>query len=364
MVDLSAQTFFAQTLPGIERVAWREIQARLSHVTLIGFRRLRDKNGLVVFEYQGDPKTLLQLRSTEDIFYLVAYEENVPLERKGLQTICETIKRSRYFDVGLRIHRDIKRARGRKRTTFRVVARKQGARHSYRRVDSQRAVEKGISQRYNYKWRLVEDNARVEIWFTLLNREAFYGLRLSDRTMRHRTYKIKHLPASLRPTVAAAMIFLSNPRSGDTFLDPMCGAGTTLIERALVGKYRMLLGGDIDPRAIRTSLENIGRRYRPIQIYSWDAALLPLQDVSVDRVVTNLPFGNQIGTHASNAALYPRFFREMERVVKPGGRLVILSGERVLVRNALSENRSLDCREELNIIVLGMPAAMYVIDRR
>ena len=362
MTDFGSFTYYAQTAPGLERIAWREIEARLPNTAFIGFRRIRDKNGIVVFEYRGDPKNLLQLRSTEDVFYLVAHEGNVPLDRRGLRVIKEAIKHSRYFDGGLRIHREVRGARARKRTTFRVIARKQGAHHRYRRVDAQRAVEQGISQRYNFRWRLVEDKADVEIWFTLLHGEALYGLRLSDRTMRHRTYKIRHLPASLRPTTAYAMVLLSNPQPDDVFLDPMCGAGTILIERALTGRYKSLLGGDLDQTAVATTLENIGPRYKPTQIRHWDATHLPLADNSVDKVVSNLPFGRQVGTHEDNAVLYPRFFHEMERVVRPGGRLSILSGEHQFLKDALAKSRSLRLRGKYDILVLGMPATIYVIN--
>jgi tRNA (guanine6-N2)-methyltransferase len=83
---------------------------------------------------------------------------------------------------------------------------------------------------------------------------------------------VSHLPASLRPTVAAAMVLLSDPRPDDVFLDSMCGGGTLLIERAQFGRYGLLLGGDIEPRALEASRRNIGPRYRPIQIHHWDAA--------------------------------------------------------------------------------------------
>ena len=318
MTDFGSFTYYAQTAPGLERIAWREIEAHLPNTAFIGFRRIRDKNGIVVFEYRGDPKNLLQLRSTEDVFYLVAHEGNVPLDRRGLRVIKEAIKHSRYFDGGLRIHREVRGARARKRTTFRVIARKQGTHHRYRRVDAQRAVEQGIS--------------------------------------------LRHLHASLRPTTAYAMVLLSNPQPDDVFLDPMCGAGTILIERALTGRYKSLLGGDLDQTAVATTLENIGPRYKPTQIRHWDATHLSLADNSVDKVVSNLPFGRQVGTHEDNAVLYPRFFHEMERVVRPGGRLSILSGEHQFLKDALAKSRSLRLREKYDILVLGMPATIYVIN--
>jgi 23S rRNA G2445 N2-methylase RlmL len=230
-------------------------------------------------------------------------------------------------------------------------------------VDAQQAAEQGILQRVHFQWRLVEDHAEVEVWLTLLQGEGLYGLRLSDRSMRHRTYKIRHLPASLRPTVAYVLAFLSDPQPQEVFLDPMCGAGTVLIERALAGRYGLLLGGDSDPAAVQASLENIGPRYKPIQVRRWDATSLPLEDHSVDKVACNLPFGEQIGTHEGNVALYPRALREMERVVRPGGRLVLLTGEHQLMKAALAQSQGLHLREAVDLWVLGMPARIYVMDR-
>jgi hypothetical protein len=128
------------------------------------------------------------------------------------------------------------------RTSFRTIVQ---ADHqpwqTYRRTKMQEAVELGICNRYS-KWRVVPDNANLEFWVQQIDKQALIGLRLTDRTMRHRTYKIANLPASLRPTIARAMVHLSQPAPDDIFLDPMCGAGTLLIERALAGRYALLQG--------------------------------------------------------------------------------------------------------------------------
>src|SRR5438094_843688 len=78
-----------------------------------------------------------------------------------------------------------------------------------------------------------------EFWLSIDGATAVCGLRLSDKTMRHRTYKGEHLPASLRPTVAAAMVRLAEVRPGQAVLDPTCGAGTLLAEQLLAAaKFR------------------------------------------------------------------------------------------------------------------------------
>ena len=146
--------------------------------------------------------------------------------------------------------------------------------------------------------------------------ELLCGVRLSDETMRHRTYKVAQVEASLRPTVARALVMLSEPADGDVFLDPMCGAGTILIERGMHSRYSQLLGGDIRPDAVAATRTNVGPRYKPIDIRQWDARDLPLDDGSVDRVVCNLPFGKKVCEPQALRPLYEGFASEVARVSK------------------------------------------------
>src|SRR5262249_52953193 len=113
-------------------------------------------------------------------------------------------------------------------------------------------------------WRHVEENASLEIWLTIDERRAICGVRLSDRTMRHRKYKMDHLPASLRPTVAAAMVRLADAKPGQVVVDPMCGAGTILAEQLGAaqrgrGANVELWGGDREASALRAAGANLRR---------------------------------------------------------------------------------------------------------
>jgi 23S rRNA G2445 N2-methylase RlmL len=199
---------------------------------------------------------------------------------------------------------------------------------------------------------------------------ALLAVRLSDHRMRHRTYKREHLPASLRPTLAAAMVFLSRPRPGDRFCDPMCGAGTILAERALAGSYRQLLGGDIDPLAVQASMANLAPwRRRTLAagggcgLHLWDARALGLRSGSLDVIASNLPFGEQIGSHQENPALYRQFLAEAGRVLRPGGRAVLLSSEKELMRKLVHDDRALHMERQVLVGVLGQAARIYVLRR-
>src|SRR5581483_11332324 len=109
--------------------------------------------------------------------------------------------------------------------TFHLVTQMTGE-HGYRRTDARKALVRGLAGKLPASWRQVEENAAVEIWLTIHGATAVCGLRLSDRTMRHRGYKGEHLPASLRPSLAAAMVRLAGVQPGQVLIDPMCGAGT------------------------------------------------------------------------------------------------------------------------------------------
>ena len=79
-------------------------------------------------------------------------------------------------------------------------------RHGYRRKDALEALAEGLAGKLPPGWRPAEEDAALEVWLTIDNATAVCGVRLSDRTMRHRTWKAEHRPASLRPTVGAAMV--------------------------------------------------------------------------------------------------------------------------------------------------------------
>src|SRR5262249_47037605 len=128
----------------------------------------------------------------------------------------------------LRLHHAI-RPKPKGKPTYRLVVQMEGQ-HGYLRRDARKALAQGLDGKLPASWQHAEENAAVEVWLTIGGATAVWGLRLSDRTMRHRTYKLEHRPASLRPTVAAAMVRLAEIRPQHLVLDPMCGTGTILAE--------------------------------------------------------------------------------------------------------------------------------------
>jgi tRNA (guanine6-N2)-methyltransferase len=349
--------YAASVHPGLEDIAAQEIREALP-----GAQPIEQQRGWTIFRYPGEAGRALQLRTTEDVFALLYRTDKLPTYRKAaLPLLVRMVNNSWFWEQAMTRYYETRQPV--KRVTYRVVAQMTG-KHGFRRQEVRDAVMVGVQGRWP-RWKPVAEDAHIEIWAVVVGEWAMIGLRLSDRKMRHRTYKDEHRPASLRPTLAAAMVALSKPTPEDRFCDPMCGAGTILAERALHSPYRELIGGDIDPEALQAAEVNLSNvRYAGDQVlYLWDATSLPVRTGTLDAIVCNLPFGLQIGSHADNQQLYASFFREMARVLHPRGRAVLLSSEKELMRDLIQAYPQLVRERELLIGVLGQAARIYVLRR-
>jgi tRNA (guanine6-N2)-methyltransferase len=330
---------------------------RFPDVSEAGRRSVADRNGMALLT-TGRPEALAPMRCAEDLFSVVGYARPLGAGDDGLEQARKLARQAPFVEPAL--HHRLRVTPGSKsgqRLSFRVVVRIVGE-HEYRRVDLQRAIERGIAERGDRRWRL-DERGDVEFWATLLDDELLLTIRLTDDRMRQRDYKVAHLAGSLRPSVAAAMALMSQPTDDDVVLDPLCGAGTILIERAHLCRYRMLLGGDSNPEALGAARENVGPRYKPIELRRWDATALPIPDAGVTKIITNLPWGRKSGSHAGNQRLYPKLFSEFRRVLAPGGLMVLMTSEGRLMREMFDVYRVAP-NSILAATILGASAWLYV----
>jgi tRNA (guanine6-N2)-methyltransferase len=348
---------YAVVLPGLEPVAEDEIAREL------GGEVKQSRPGLVVFRVPEIDQRLLHLRTTEDVFLLAWGTDQLTYRAVDLDKIERWTAREPNWEQLLRIHHAI-RPKPKGKPTYRLVTQMTGH-HGYRRVDAGKAMARGLDAAniFPASWLPAEENASVEVWLTIHGAMAVCGLRLSDKTMRHRTYKFEHLPASLRPTVAASMARLAELKSKHAVLDPMCGAGTVLAEVMELAKreeWRTLSvwGGDLETASIRASVYNL-RRVGKAHLGQWDARRLPLAGESMDRVVSNLPFGKQLSTPEEIGPLYRRSLREFDRVLRPYGVAVLLVSDWPALKSAAGAVGWKMLRQ-LRVRVLGQQATLAV----
>ncbi len=341
------------TMPGLETLAFSEIRARTADAELVKFAR-----GIALFKSSEPAEKLLDLRTTEDVFYTLAHIKGLRRGQDALRVLHSATVNAdlaQALATWRRVHS------GARPQTWRVISQMSGS-YDFRRMDGGEAVISALKRSMPRGMRQVEDDADIEVWLWLGGGDVLIGLRLSDASMRHRSYKREHLPASLRPTVAAAMSWLARPTAEDIVLDPLCGAGTILIERALLGPVDRELGGDMREEAVALARRNARAANVAVSWHVWDARTLPLDDASVTRIITNLPFGKQIGTREQNEQLYTAIMRQSSRVLQPEGLLVALTSDDRLWDKIVREH-GWKIVKKVVLVVLGQPASIFVTER-
>jgi tRNA G10 N-methylase Trm11 len=153
---------------------------------------------------------------------------------------------------------------------------------------------------------------RLELWPRGLVDERF-------------SYRRVTLPASSHPTTAAALARVAGVVASDVVWDPFVGAGTELIERALLGPYAALHGSDIDGQALDAALENLrAAAVTRFQLSEGDARTWgPPKRPSL--VVTNPPLGRRNLRRDAIRPLLGAVLRNVASRLADGGRLVWVS---------------------------------------
>jgi 23S rRNA G2445 N2-methylase RlmL len=346
---------YAHVHSGLEAIAADEIMRDL------GGEVKKAEKGIVVFRVPEVGPQLLRLRTVEDVFLLAWGTDSLTYKADDLKSIRQWTAKQADWQYLLGLHHAI-RPKPKGKPSYRLVT-QMGGTHGYRRMDAGKALAQGLAGVFPSSWRPADENASVEVWLTIRGATAVCGLRLSDKTMRHRPYKVEHQPASLRPTIAAAMVRLAGAGPGEIMLDPMCGAGTILAEQIELSKARKAgrvdtWGGDRDMNMIRAAASNL-HRVGPALLAHWDAARLPLATASVDRVVCNPPFGKQLSSPEEIGPLYRAMVKECNRVLRPGGKAVLLVSDPDALRAAVKPHQWQPARQ-LQVEVLGQPAVIGV----
>lgn len=123
-----------------------------------------------------------------------------------------------------------------------------------------------------------------------------------------------------------------------------------------------------------SNMASLGRRNHrrggPLQLLRANAATLgglPLSDASVDKIMTDLPFGKQFGSLEENHRLYPSVLRELARVLRVGGLAVLLTSQqnREVMQTALqdmAQSWNVEHRRSFRLFV-KLDACIYVLRR-
>jgi ubiquinone/menaquinone biosynthesis C-methylase UbiE len=164
-------------------------------------------------------------------------------------------------------------------------------------------------------------------------------VRLTPRPLSARAWRSCDMLGALNATIASAMVEMTQPLPQDRVLNIMCGSGTLMIERLRRGKAEAVGGLDIDAVTLRCAQRNIESAGLDgqIDLFEMDAMHLQLPDASIDMICGDLPWGQLIGSHEANQALYPPALAEAARVAASGARAVFITHEIRLMEQCLAD---------------------------
>jgi len=160
--------------------------------------------------------------------------------------------------------------------------------------------------------------------------ELIIGVVLTGPWSLHRRgYRLYDHPAALKPTLAAAMLYIAGTMDKQVIIDPMCGGGTIPIEAALMHEDALIMGTDQSLRHIRGAIVNayaagVGDR---IMFRRWDAREIDRLGLEFDHMILNPPYGIRYGYPMSIRRLYRKFIESASKALAPSGRITMITTE-------------------------------------
>jgi len=343
--------YFSTTTRGLEEFSKNEIIFILvnSKIKNISYRK-------VIFSFDGDLKEIFKLSSVEDVFCLLGEIHNVGHTKDSLNILTDRI-----CELDFKKHLNIiSKIRKTKVNEFSISSSSVGKRN-YSYVEVKENLSKKLKNKLELKYK-DEKHDIFDIRIFIEHNKALVGVRLNDKPLHRRSYKIKTSKATLQADVAYVMSILAEINKDDIILDPMCGSGTILIESSIF-KPKNILGGDINNETVSIAQKNI-EFFNPlldIKVKEWDARKLPFKENSINKIICNLPFGKQIEVGLIND-FYLKTIEEFLRVIKINGKIILLTSNFEELNNIIKQKK-LNIKSKHEISLNGKIACIYVIQK-
>lgn len=184
------------------------------------------------------------------------------------------------------------------------------------------AIASGVRERAP---ELINDPTSSTWEVTVVEHEKTARVELSPRALDDPrfAYRRGDVPAASHPTIAAALARIAGVRDDDVVWDPFCGSGLELVERARLGPCKVLVGTDVDHRAIETARGNVSSAGVTARIAKGDAREYRVPGVSL--IITNPPMGRRVSNKAELGPLLDDALASWAAQLVPGGRIVWIS---------------------------------------
>lgn len=187
-------------------------------------------------------------------------------------------------------------------------------------------------------------------------------IRLGNRPSATRDWRVANMAGALNASVAHAMLRMLNPMT-DQLLNIGCGSGTLLIEWSSIAPHSTLIGCDVSPVALQYAHANLEASGSSAHIIACDARRLPFEDACFETLCADLPFGQLVGSHTDNVALYPALMREAARVSRIGAQFVVITQEVRLFEDTIEHTPYWRMKAIQKITLSGLHPRIYILER-
>ncbi|MCL2518718.1 MAG: RNA methyltransferase [Oscillospiraceae bacterium] len=233
-----------------------------------------------------------------------------------------------------------------------IVSASRTGKHTYSRFDVAQQIETALVSTGKFT---IGDNLNHDLAIRVDVSGATCAVykQLTSAQMRFRSDDFQSAPGGIRPSVAHCLVRLSEPKNDDVFYDPFCGAGTIPFERAAY-KSKKIYASDYDESVLETARLNLGSS---AIVFSADATKTKMKNHSVNKIVTNMPWGKQIKL---DDGLYYNFILELKRILTPDGKAIILT-DQVSAIEKLCGEQNLNCSRITELSLHGLHPVVFLI---
>ncbi len=235
-------------------------------------------------------------------------------------------------------------------TPFRVTANRRGT-HPFTSEDVGRRLGAHFARHSGAPVNL--GDPQIDLRIDIKDQSWTLGIQHTRTALSRRQQRPYNHPVSLRPDMAYAMLHTLGPDSPQTLADPFCGAGTILMEAASLWPDCQIWGSDWKRRAAQGAQANIEAMGLDAQVAIREADALTLSahlaPHSQEAIVSNPPFGKRLGRGADYKTFFDAMLAQMERLLCPGGRAVLLIGRHGPFFDALKHRTGWQVRSKTRI---------------
>lgn len=324
--------FISSFITGFQDVVYEDLPVRLPGVKILNIF-----DGLVHYKYDGNSRNLEKIIYFNNTFFVLKTMKGKGLNFPSL--VGAVAAENKYYIIT--------------KGTFRVRFVQE---NQFAKVDKNIARKAEETVLRNSKLQLDRLSPSTEIWYNI-RREgfAFCGQLITKREFTEKNLN----KGELRPEIAYFISCFADIQKDDIILEPFCGYGSIPVQIAKKFHYQKLFASDIDEQKIKLVAEKkqlCGNENINVSVQN-AFELKNIPDKYADVIISDPPWGyyEDIGDICE---FYTKMLNSFERVLKKGGKLVILTARKEEFESSIS-NFNYTLIKSLHTLVNGKKASLY-----